>query len=276
MILRTCAADFQTLKRFHENIEAMGIPNLTMDSKKIELQTIIDRLPILTQQLKEFSQENQQHSEKVGELYEDIGRLAERMAEKDTFDLFSINLDLLWIIERSSKVLIEGSKTSETTEIACQYPEAFTSWSYEFSKPAQLTPLKIHKVEHQNLISLGQKYSVSDFRRCCYLTTEFKESFLSLDPEQCRLEWAEFNELYQGWMDPPVIPPQQVELSHEKLESFDKLQIDFQNILALLQSEFKKTEDDALLIWFHDETLQERMTMTFDHQDEPKQSSAEQ
>lgn len=270
MILRTCAADFDSLHRFHENIEAMGIPALTMETKKPQLKLIIERLPILTQQLKDFSQKDTQYSEAIGSLYEDIQSLSERMEEKEEFDLFSINLDLLWIIERSAKILIEGSKVSDMAEIQCLYPEAFTTWSYEFTKPLQLTPLKLHEIEHTNLISLGQKYSVSDYRRCCYVAPTHKEAFLQLNARDCHLEWSNFNELYQGWVDPAIIPPQQVELSHEKLEAFDKLQMSFQEILSFIQKEFTKAEDSALLVWFHDETLQERMTMEFDHQEEPE------
>lgn len=256
--------DPSKLEGYRTALDLVSVSHLSVDSRKDQFARSIERLPALLDYCIQ-SGIKQNHPAKIDAI------IAEREAlmapESEERANFSNAIDFFWILERLAKLSLKDMTKTEITEIYCAHPEAFQVWQYHFTGLAALLPITVKDIDLSQHISLGQKHSTHGLRRLSFLTPEQVQTLANIDTENLSYDMQDFTVAYHGISHPPILPFMKVEQTEEKHQLFATMEMDFRITLNAIKDWAQNQLPEGLvyLCSLKDETLHERIGMTFEH-----------
>ena len=251
MKLNIQKANHKLTMNYFEMIEELGFQTLTMQTKRAVLMEHVDRLPHLFQWLKntinadDFLIQSLNHDRD------------ERYDEEAGHSQFHVAMEFFWIIERVSQAVMQKILVGEPQQIAVPSPELFNLWQSKFTDIPGIIPAK----NCSEMLSLGQSYSVSGYRRLSRLPKSSHTTLANLMVGDLNYPFNEFRNLADATLPPTTLHSGQHQWVFENYEEFEDQS---RHIVGLIHDFLREVdENENILFWLVDDDLNDRAMENF-------------
>ncbi len=236
---------------FFEIMEEMGLQKLNMQSKAALIMEHVDRLPHLFQWLRQTLQVDETLIQNLNhdrdELYD----------EEQEHSQFHIAMEFFWMIERVSVAVMEKILIEEPVRIALSSPELFNLWQSKFTDIPGIIPAK----NCTEMLSLGQSYSVSGFRRISRLPKTSHTTLANLSVGELSYPAIEFKNMADATLPSTIVYGAQHQWVFENFEEFED---QCRHTIGIIHDQLRKVEDhENILFWLVDDDLSDRAMENF-------------
>ena len=244
-------ADSHKTQEFFGIVKELNLDKLQMHSTKNQFMECFDRLPALFQWLQETVDVD---DTLLQSLHADRDEI---YSENHDHNSFHISMEFFWILERVSMAVMEKILIDEPQQISIISAEMFNIWQAKFTELPGIVPAR----NCPSMLSLGQSYSVSGFRRITQISSHTGQKISELSLGELDYNYKEFRTICETMIPMTSINNQE---NSWVFENFDEFQDQCREILGVIQDIYRSTENgQTLLAWLVDDELSSRAMENF-------------
>ncbi len=255
-----------------ELIEVAGVSEVQFDSRPKTLIRVSESLQSLWALL-ETKQLSQEACVIFSSVKDDSSYMLENYKE---IEKFRLRMDFFWVLERLAKLCLLAATDSNaplntSEKIRIRFPEAASTWLFE-SQNLDLFPLDLpDRTETKKFFHWGHKYSTQGLRRWNVWDAEQIKLVSEIKPSSLHVSWDQFLAGFKSWLQPEAIPPLAFTLRVDQEDAYEKLQEEFKDLVLSLKQVALKSEGSAVVLWFEDPELGQRMALSPEELNPPEE-----